>query len=133
MKSDIEFPKVEKVGVCAVPHSVDGQTTWKVHVINMLDEAITNVLVSTRGYGKKEEDQVNTSTLRHYFEKVNANSSIGVEVIPEDLVGLNNQYWVSFYIGREIFDKKFIFLPDTLLEKNLVNLPVLDEKGILIL
>ena len=133
MKKDIEFPEVEKVGVCAVPNEAEGMKTWKVHIINLLDESITNVLVSTRGYGKKGEEKVNTSELRHYFEDVQAGSSRAIEVIPEDLIGLNNQYWVSFYIGSKIFDKKFIFLPDTLLEKNLVELPVLEEKGILIL
>lgn len=133
MKSDIDFPKVEKVGICAVPHEADGVVTWKVHILNLLDEDIQNVLVSTRGYGKKNDDQVATSELRHYFEDVKAGSSRSIEVIPQELVGLNNQYWVSFYIDKTIFDKKFIFLPDTLLEKNLVDLPIIGEKGILII
>ncbi|MEQ9188044.1 MAG: hypothetical protein RLP15_09940 [Cryomorphaceae bacterium] len=133
MKDDIDFPKVEQVGVCAVPHDAEEMKTWKVHIINLLDEPITNVLVSTRGYAKKNDDQVSTSELRHFFEDVQSKSSRPIEVIPQDLIGLNNQYWVSFYIGRTIYDKKFIFLPDTLLEKNLVDLPVMEEKGILIL
>ena len=132
MKSDIEFPKVEKVGICAVPHSDSNGTTWRVHIINMLDEHITNVLVSTRGYGKHNDDQVSTSQLRHYFEEVPARSERAIEVITEELVGLNNQYWVSFYIGDTIYDKKFIFLPDTLLAKNLVDVPIVGERGILI-
>ena len=133
MKEDIDFPKVEQVGVCAVPHQSEGMKTWKVFIINMLDEPITNVLVSTKGYGKKDDAKVSTSELRHYFEDVLPKSFRAIEVILDELTGLNNQYWVSFYIGKTIFDKKFIFLPDTLLDKNLVDLPVMDQKGILIL
>ena len=133
MKSDIEFPKVEGVGVCAIPESKDGQKFWKVHILNMMPTGISNVLVSTRGYGKKEEEKVQTSELRHYFEEIAPMSERAIELIPSDLIGLNNQYWVSFYIDRKIFDKKFIFLPDTLLEKNLTKVPVINQQGILIM
>ena len=37
MKEDIEFPKVEKVGVCAVPKESEGQTFWHVSILNMLE------------------------------------------------------------------------------------------------
>jgi len=133
MKDDIDFPKVEKVGVCAIPEKEDGNVSWRVHIINLLDEDLTNVLVSTRGYGKKDDSNVQTSELRHYFEDLKAHSSRPIELITHDLVGINNQYWVSFYIDKAIFDKKFIFLPDTLLEKNLIDIPVLNQKGILII
>ena len=130
MKEDINFPKVENVGVCAVPGE-DG--TWKVHLLNLHDEPLSNILVSTRGYGKSKNEDVKTSELRHFFERVEAKSSLQIELIPKELHGLNNQYWVSYYLNEQIFDKKFIFLPDTLLEKNLIDLPVLGEKGILII
>lgn len=133
MKADIDFPKVEKVGICAVPEENEGQTVWKVHILNMLKEPITNVLVSTRGYGLKEDEQVKTSELRHYFEVVPPGGERPIELIPDNLTGLNNQYWVSFYIDSKIYDKKFIFLPDTLLEKNLTVVPVIDQPGILII
>jgi hypothetical protein len=44
---------------------------------------------------------------------------------------LNNEYWVSFYIGDKIFDKKFIFVPDTITEKNLTFIPELEQYGVL--
>ncbi|MEX2597641.1 MAG: hypothetical protein WEC59_12000 [Salibacteraceae bacterium] len=133
MKEHIDFPKVEKVGVCAVPKTNEGMSFWEVHLINMLDVEITNLLISMRGYGKKDERELNTSQLRQYVERLGAKTSIQVELIPEELVGLNNQYWVSFYIDQTIYDKKFIFLPDSLLEKNTVELPILKKRGILII
>lgn len=133
MKQDINFPKVEQVGICAVPHQNEEKTVWKVYLINLLDKTITNVLVSTRGYGRRDKEDIKTSELRHYFEEVQPNSECAIEIIPDDLIGLNNQYWVSFYIGGTIFDRKFIFLPDTLLEKNLTMIPILNTLGILII
>jgi hypothetical protein len=133
MKDDIEFPEVNQVGVCAIPKEDMGQTYWHVHLINTRETPITNVLVSTRGYGKRQDEEVRTSELRHYFETIDGKSALAIEVIPNELIGLSNQYWVSFYIDRKIFDKKFVFLPDTLLDKNLTKVPVLDQDGILIL
>ena len=133
MKKDIDFPKVEQVGICAVPKASSGITYWNVHVLNMLDHPIENVLVSTKGYGRQDEEKVKTSELRHYFETIPANEARAVEVIPSELIGLSNQYWISFYLNKRLFDKKFIFLPDTLLEKNLTHVPILNEQGILII
>ena len=133
MKEDIIFPKVEKVGICAVPDQSDETLNWKVHLINLLSEPIENIIVSSKGYGKKKEEQVKTSELRHYFEAIAPRDSIGIEVITGELLGLSNQYWVSFYVGKTIYDKKFIFLPETLIEENLVQIPVLDVPGILII
>lgn len=133
MKEDIEFPKVERVGICAIPEESDGHIFWKVQVINMLDKPISNVLVATKGYGKRAAEEVATSELRHYFEEIQPLSLKSVEVIPDDLVGLSNQYWVSFYIDGKIFDKKFIFLPETLIEQNLTHVPIIDKRGILII
>ena len=133
MRKDIEFPKVEGVGVCAVTKESDGQIFWHVSLLNMLDEPIENVLVSTKGYGKQQNESVQTSELRHFFELVDKQSAQAIEVVPSELTGLSNQYWVSFYIEGKIHDKKFIFLPDTLLEKNLTQIELLDDQGILII
>lgn len=133
MRKGINIPEVKDIGLCAIPTEREGMSVWKVVLLNMGESMITNVLVSTRGYGKKDKEEVKTSQLRHYFEHIDAKTAKAIEMIPQDLIGLNNQYWVSYYIDRTIFDRKFIFLPDTLLEENLVDLPLLDEKGILIL
>lgn len=133
MKADIEFPEVEQIGICAIPEDVGEQIMWKVHIINLLGETIKNVLVSAKGYGMSESESVNTSELRHFFEEIAPKSERPIEVIPDELAGLNNQYWVSYYIGEKIYDKKFIFLPDSLIDSNLTRIPVLEKPGVLIL
>ena len=66
MKKDIELPKVEHVGVCAVPDNVEGMEMWRVHLINQLDTRIEKILVNSRGYGKKGKEMVKTSALKTF-------------------------------------------------------------------
>lgn len=101
--------------------------------MNRLADAITNVLIASNGYGEREGTAVSTSVLRHYFEVVDAGANRFVELIPPKLTGLSNQLWLSYYLGEKLYDKKFIFLPETLLLENTRPLPGIDQSGILIL
>ena len=38
---------------------------------------------------------------------------------------------VSYYVGSKIFDKKFIFLPESIKDENLTYIKELNTKGIL--
>jgi hypothetical protein len=55
-----------------------------------------------------------------------------IEPIQKEVFGLNNEYWVSFYIGSNIFDKKFIFLPESITEDNFIRIPFIDRPGVMI-
>jgi hypothetical protein len=50
----------------------------------------------------------------------------------EDVFRLANEYWVSFYIDGVIYDKKFIFLPETINPTFFTTVPVIGKKGVLI-
>lgn len=134
MKKDIEEPKVEDIAIAAVPevNPESGVEEWYIYLINLKDEKVENVIVSSRGYGEVNSEKVETSQLRHFVEELPANSYVKIEPIMENLFGLNNQYWVSFYIGRQIYDKKYVFLPETIQKQNLTSLPLMDRKGVLL-
>ena len=106
---------------------------WYVYLINLKKEPLENVLITSKGYGEKNGEQVKTSILRHAFPLVEANTSRLIEPIDEQTFGLNNEYWLSYYIGREIFDKKFIFLPESIVDDNFIKLPVINKPGVMIL
>ena len=106
---------------------------WYVYLINLKNEPIENVLVTSKGYGEKDGVQVKTSTLRHMFPEVIGQSYKLIEPIDEQTFGLNNEYWLSYYIGKDIYDKKFIFLPESIVEMNFIKLPVLNKPGVMIL
>lgn len=136
MKKDIEIPKVEGVSVAVVKELNEEKTdsVFNVYLINHKSEALSNVLVSSKGYGENSVtgDKIATSVLRHFLGDVASSSAVKIEPIIEDVFGINNEYWVSFTLNGKMFDKKFIFLAETILEENMVVVPFLNQKGVVI-
>src|ERR1700743_1541326 len=106
---------------------------WYVYLINLKNEPIENVLITSKGYGEKDGEQVKTSTLRQMTPSVDPHSLKLIEPIDEQTFGLTNEYWLSYYIGKNIYDKKFIFLPESIVEMNFTRLPVINNIGVMIL
>ena len=137
MKKDISFDPIEGVSVAIVPApdqalSPEGLPLWQVYLLNQNDFPLQNVIVNAHGYGLQADgEKVRTSTLRYIFEEVPPRSAIPVEPLDPALFHLNNQYWVSYYLGPRIFDKKFIFVPDSIVPDNFSHIPLLDRVGIL--
>lgn len=132
MKKDIEIPEVKNVTVAIVREkTLFDSYDWKVYLINNNSVQLENTLVSSTGYGEKDGKQQKTSTLRHFLETVPAKSTALVEPIDEKVFHLTNEYWVSYYIGNQIYDKKFVFVPETINEENLTFIKELDMEGIL--
>ncbi|KUG06204.1 hypothetical protein [Solirubrum puertoriconensis] len=136
MKEDIKFDPVEGVSVAVVPDdaaSVEvGKPGWLVYLLNHNRFPLQNVIVSSNGYGVDTEGHnVRTSTLRHHFSEIEEYSAVPIEPIDPALFHLNNQYWVSYYIGNQIFDKKFIFVPDSIVAENLIPISLLGREGVL--
>ncbi|AKD02680.1 hypothetical protein POKO110462_09320 [Pontibacter korlensis] len=133
MKKDIDFGTVEGIAV-AVAKSTDstsGDLNWSVYLINNNSFPIDNVLVASKGYGVVDGDEVKTSVLRHMFERVEAKSFVQVEPIDPGIFHINNEYWVSYYIDRQIYDKRFVFVPDSIVEDNLIEIGMLQMQGVL--
>ncbi|MDB2363809.1 hypothetical protein N9V83_02155 [Flavobacteriales bacterium] len=126
--------KAKEIGVAAVQElSETGDKIWNVYFLNFRKEILTTILVTSKGYLKKESgEMIKSSVLRHMFDTVEPESGIKVEPIMEEMFTLNNEYWISFYSGNELLDRKFIFLADTIQEKYLVDIPLLGKKGVLI-
>jgi hypothetical protein len=132
MKKDINIPEVNKVTLAiAREKTILNNYDWKVYLINQNEFAIENALVASTGYGEKDGTPQKTSTLRHFLGTVPAKSAVLVEPIQEDVFHLNNEYWVSYYIGRQIYDKRFVFVPDTISEDNLSFIKELEKEGVL--
>ena len=133
MLKDIPQLTVENIVVAIVREMNDeGVLVWNAYLINLYDKEINNVLVSSKGYGHFEGRDVKTSVLRHLIGDVDANDYAKIEPIMENLFGLSNEFWISFYLGRHIYDKKYIFLPETISETNFTMIPVLNKRGVMI-
>ncbi len=133
MKKDILQPVVEGISIAVVLESEDPVSRhWNVYLINHRTENIEHVLVSSKGYGTKDGKEVITSTLRHSMGSLEAQSFSTIEAIDEQVFGLTNEYWLSFYIGTQLYDKKFIFLPESIIDSNLIRIPLVNKPGVMI-
>ena len=130
MINDIEFPEVKNVTIAVIKDETE-ENPWKVYLINKNQFPIENTLVSSKGYGTKEGEQQKTSVLRHFLETIPANESALIEPIDPGVFHLNNEYWVSYYVGDSIYDKRFLFVPDTICDENLTFIKELDKTGVL--
>ena len=134
MKKDINPSSIKDVAVAIVKEVNElNQEVWNVYLINMSSEKIHQVLVSSRGYLKLENgEETKTTTLRHALGDIEAMSFAKIEPIMEDVFGLHNEFWVSFFKDNELLDKKYIFLAETIKDENLISIPILFKKGIMI-
>mgnify|MGYP005748530929 FL=1 len=132
MKKDIDFSSVEGIAVAIATQKNElGEDIWNVYLLNNNTHPLENVLISSKGYGVVKGQEVQTSVLRHMFERVEPKSSVKIEPIDPAIFHINNEYWVSYYIDRQIFDKKFVFVPDSITEENLIDINMLQLKGVL--
>jgi hypothetical protein len=133
MKKDLPENIVEDVAMAVVLINETPEVkNWTVYVVNLKDQEIRDVLISSKGYGEKDGRMVKTSILRHFLGNIPAQSFKGVEAIDTAVFGLTNEYWLSYYIDKTIYDKKFIFLPESIVDENLIRIPLVNKPGVMI-
>ena len=134
MKKDIPQIKVVDLAVAIAPRQEEGVQgeLWDTFLINLKEEPIRNVLISSRGYGELDGEQLQTTTLRHFFEEIPPLSAAQIEPIQTSLFGLNNEYWVSFSFNDYMYDKKYTFVQGSISEDYFTSIPFLDCQGVMI-
>jgi hypothetical protein len=133
LKADLPENIVEDIAIAVVLMSETPEVkNWTVYLLNLKNVALTNVLITSKGYGEKDGKQVKTSLLRHSIGDVMPNAFAGVEAIDPQVFGLTNEYWLSYYIENTIYDKKFIFLPESIVDSNLIKIPLINKPGVMI-
>ena len=134
MLKDIIEPAFDGVGVAVIHEEGDeNEMVWNVYLINFNNALIDGVLISSKGYGTINNEEVKTSVLRHMLNEIDALDYGKIEPFHEDLITLNNEYWVSFYLDGKIYDRKFVFVENTIDKNRLAHINVIDKKGILIM
>lgn len=133
MLKDIDFKKVEDVAIAVVPDDDgEGKEAWKVYLLNLKNAPIQGVIINSKGYGRYKKKDVETSKLRQFFEKLEPQSYVMVELIYKELLGLTNEFWVSFWKDNFMYDKKYVFVRESLVDEHLTELPLLEKKGVMI-
>ena len=128
---DIPNLKVRDLAIAIVPRAEDDEL-WDVYIINFREEPIGSVFINSRGYGELDGEKTRTTTLRHFFEKIDANKMEQIEPIQMELFELTNEYWVSFMHDGHMYDKKYVFVKGSIDEMNFTTIPHLERKGVMI-
>ncbi len=133
MKKDLPENIVEDISIAIVlENATPSDKVWNVYLINEKKLPLINVIVSSKGYGEKDGVEVKTTVLRHFLGDIEANTSRKIEAIDPQVFGLTNEYWLSYYIDKTIYDKKYIFLPESIVDENLIKVPLVNKAGIVI-
>jgi hypothetical protein len=131
MKQDIDFSPVTGVKLAIAKSETEIGVQWNVNIINLNLIELKTIMITSKGYGILDGEKRQTSTLRHMIEELGSESVAKVESIDPAVFNLTNEFWVSYYILDQIFDKKFIFTPGSFDPAHLREIPELGLEGIL--
>jgi hypothetical protein len=136
MKEELLGPKVENVGVAVIQSiNEEKEKEYTVYLISLRDDIMEGIIVASTGYGENSVtgEKIKTSTLRHGIEVLLPNEIAKIEPIMPDVFGLSNEYWVSFWVEDVLYDKRFVFPAESLIEENFKYLDVFKRKGVLLM
>jgi len=132
MRKDITIPEVKNVMMAALPEWSDDfmNTVWNVYLINEGQEPLSNVMVVSKAFGTLEGEMRKSSMLRHGFVEVEPESAVKIEMIEDSVLALNNEFMVTFFIGKTLYDRKYVFTANSIDKSALEEIPVLMKEGV---
>jgi hypothetical protein len=136
MKEELLGPKVENVGVAVIQSiNEENEKEYTVYLISLRDDIMEGIIVASTGYGENTTtgEKIKTSTLRHGIEVLLPNEIAKIEPIMPEIFGLSNEYWVSFWVEEVLYDKRFVFPAESLIEENFMYLDAFKRKGVLLI
>ena len=134
MKNDIIIPVVENVFLAAIHEWSDDfmEKVWYAYLINDSDFQLDGVMVVSKAFGTIDGEMKKTSLLRHAFLEIPAVSVVKLEMIEKNVLQLNNEFMVTYFISEKLYDKKFIFKANSINESNIEEVPILFVNGVIV-
>ncbi|MCF8269292.1 MAG: hypothetical protein K9I25_04920 [Crocinitomicaceae bacterium] len=132
MKLSELIPNVEGIELAVILENDTPE--YAVYLHNAKEDIIEGIIITSVGYGENPTtgETIKTATLRHSLEVMLPNEVAKIELIVPEVFGLYNEYWVSFWINEELFDKRFLFLPDAIHKDKLTLLESFGKPGVLL-
>lgn len=129
MKKDIHIPEVKDVYIAVVHEYNETYKVydWNAYIINDKSVALDLVIIVTKGYSEAKK----TATFRKKIDVLPAKSFAKIEMLLENILSINNRFNVSFFEDNTLFEKSFEFRKNTINEKALQNIPLINIKGVL--
>jgi hypothetical protein len=134
MKSDIIIPVVENVFLAAVQEWSDDfmEKVWYAYLVNDSDFLLESVMVVSKAFGTIDGEMKKTSLLRHAFIEVPAVSVVKIEMLEKSVLVLNNEFMVTFFMGNQLYDRKFIFKANSITPDYVEEVPILFVDGVIV-
>ncbi|MBP6090499.1 MAG: hypothetical protein KA521_04535 [Crocinitomicaceae bacterium] len=135
MKEGLTGPIVEQVAVAIVQElSEKKEFIYNAYLLNLRDDIMEGIIISVTGYGENPTtgEAIKTATLRHSLEVLLPNEAAKIEPLMEEVFAINNEFWISFWVNDDLFDKKFVFPAGTIQPEKMELIPLLGFKGMLI-
>lgn len=129
LKKDIEIPVTKNVHLAIIRewNSEFLEKNWNAYIINNRDTTIEMVIVVSKGYDRDRK----TSTIRHGLGDIPAKAYKKIELLQDEVIAFNNEFFVTFFAGDKLYEKRFLFIKNSINESNLVPLPVMELEGVL--
>lgn len=108
------------------------EKVWYVHLVNDSDFDLDSVMVVSKAFGTIEDEMKKTSLLRHAFVKVPAVSVVKIELLEKNVLLLNNEFMVTFFIDNTLYDRKYIFRANTVTPDYVEEVPILFVDGVVV-
>ena len=134
MKKDIEIPKSEHVFVAAINEWNDDfqENCWYAYLVNENDSPLEMAIIVSRAFGTIEGEQRKTGMFRHVFAEVAANGAIKVELLENNVLQLNNEFVVTYFLNGVLYDKTFLFRTNTININAMSDILSIDRKGVVV-
>jgi len=128
MKQDIEIPVAKHVHLVAI-REWDKEflsQSWYVYLVNLREDTIQSVLVVSRG----QKEDVKTSVIRRNLGDIGSYTAPRVELITDEVLGFTNEYLVTFFANGKLYERNFVFEPNSISESNYKEIKALDCEGV---
>ena len=129
MKADIEELVGNHVSVYIVKtdnKDEQGLDVWDAMLYNESEFKLENILINTKGYGKIEDREVSTATMRYFKDNLEPGASFTIEPITAEVLNINNEFWITYSLDAKLFERKIVF---TSKERNIESLSVFGKEG----
>ncbi|AWA29127.1 hypothetical protein HYN48_02950 [Flavobacterium magnum] len=134
MRKDITIPEIDNVFMAAVQEWSDDfmSNVWNVYLVNDSDNDLHDIMVVSKAFGTIDGEMRKTSLLRHALVEMPAVSAVKIEMIEASVLVLNNEFMVTFFIGKTLYDRKYIFRANSINENNMEDVPHLWKPGVIV-
>ncbi len=131
MIKDISIDKVDGLSLAVTLdyNSTFKTNDWNVYLINKKNVDLEMVFIVSKGF---DGDKI-TATMRHKIKKLPANSGAKIEFMQEEVLALNNEFQVSFFLNNKLYEKTFFIKKNTINDKIVKPIDILNKNGVLVL